>query len=112
MYLGYKLHSRTVNLPSIHARNRYAVSYRSNETQDSAHLDTKTVTTVFGRTVLPLISEPVVWFHRDSFPLVTIYQFLQITNPHTSTNNLSNTRNKNINTLGIVGIILQTGHVE
>jgi len=82
------------------------------EARELAHLDTKTVTSVFGGTVLPLISEPVVWLHGDSFPLVTIYQFLQITNPHTSTHNLSNTRNKDINTFGIVGIILQTRHVE
>lgn len=112
MYLGYKLHSRTVNLPSIHARNRYIISSFLRRLKGQTHLDTKSVTSVFGGTVLSLISEPVVWFHRNSFPFVTINQFLQITNPHTSTNNLSNTRNKDINTFSVVGVILQTGHVE
>lgn len=75
-------------------------------------LHTETVTTVRGGTVLSLICEPVVWFHRDPFPLVTIHQFLQITDPHTSAHDLSDTGHEDVDTFRIVRIVLKARHVE
>lgn len=67
---------------------------------------------MLGSTVLPLVSKPVVWVSGDAFSLVAGHQLFQIANSHTSTDNLTNTRNKDIDTLSKVGSVVQRLHVE
>lgn len=67
---------------------------------------------MLGSTILPLVSEPIVRVGRDTFSIVAGHQLLQIANPHTAANNLTNTRNKDIDTLSKVGSVFQSLHVE
>ena len=75
-------------------------------------LKTKTVTAVGRRTVLPLVSVPVVRRRIDTFPSVCSHQLIIVVHPHAATNDFTNTGHQAIYTLGNPSIVLVLQHVE